>query len=218
MRIFLFIPLLLLWITPIHAAVNLAVSKQSGPAVLEQASQLARQLGSGLGTSVDVVELADAGEVESWLNRYATAELALVENAYAAGKPGQFIVIGPVGRELTLIGRQGIAGNLPQRLATVLTGGSARQAESIVKPAATSERVAKVPLKAPSTAVNPGPSKSAEEDRYFVTYVYREKFGGDPDPERLAYWTAQLQSGVLTKQQFQQQLCRQGAALCPSDK
>ena len=100
MRILLFIPMLLLCMAPVHAAVNLAVSKQSGPAVLEQASQLARQLGNGLGTAVNVVELPDAGEVEAWLNRYATAELALVESGYVSGKPGQFVVIGPVGHDL----------------------------------------------------------------------------------------------------------------------
>ena len=67
-------------------------------------------------------------------------------------------------------------------------------------------------------AVIPSSSKSTEEDRYFVSYVYREKFGREPEPDRLDYWVMQLQSGTLSKQQFQQQICQQGTALCAPEK
>ena len=86
MRSLLSILLLLSVMTSANAAVNLAVSQQSGAVVQERAGQLARQLGSKLGTVINVIVLPDAVQVEAWLNRYATAELALVENAFVAGK------------------------------------------------------------------------------------------------------------------------------------
>ena len=51
-----------------------------------------------------------------------------------------------------------------------------------------------------------------------MIHVYREKFGTDPELERLNYWTQLLGSGVLTKQQFYEQVCHQGAALCNVEK
>lgn len=205
------------------AAINLAVSQQSGKAVQERAGQLADQLSRTLGTPVKVVALADAGEVAAWLNRYATAELALVEAAYAAGRPGQFVVIGPVGRDLVLVGRQGIGGDLPRKAAGAIGGGMERPAASSAPMSApvTAPVAAAAPAltpAAPAAAAVPtdsfSASKSASEDRYFVIQTYREKFGRDPEPERLEYWTEQLQNGALSKRQFSEQVCQQGLALC----
>lgn len=217
-RTLLCVILLLSGVVSAHAAVTLAVSQQSGTAVRERADQLASQIGSGLGTTVNVVVLPDAAQVEAWLNRYATAELALIEASHVAGKPGQFVVIGPVGRDLTLIGRQGISGDLPQRIAGVLTGEGGRPVAINVKTPSVQAKAAEQAQRSPAADVDYSPSKSASEDRYFVTYVYREKFGTEPGPERLEYWTGQLQSGVLTKKQFSEQLCQQGTALCAPDK
>lgn len=218
MRILLSAALLLLIIAPAHAAVKMAVSQSSGAAVTERARQLARQLGSETGTPVEVVELPDAGQVEAWLNRYATAELALVESSFLSGKAGQFVTIGPVGGGLVLIGRQGISGDLPQRAGRIIEGKGERP---VVRAATVQAGVPPKPVEQAAPVVRPataevdfGKSKSESEDRYFVTYVYREKFGRDPEPERLVYWTRQLRSGVLSKQQLFEQICQQGLALC----
>ncbi|MCM2263571.1 MAG: DUF4214 domain-containing protein [Desulfuromonadales bacterium] len=211
-RTFLCIMLLLSGFASAHAAVTMAVSQQSGTTVRERADQLATQLGRGLGTTVNVVVLPDAAEVEAWLNRYATAELALVEAGYAAGKPGQFVVIGPVG-ELTLIGRQGISGDLPQRIAEVLAGGGGRQPAGkapAASPAVGTER----PRETSATVVRYSASKSVEEDRYFVIQVYREKLHREPDPEGLEYWVKQLQSGAMTKRQLFDTICDPGTKGC----
>jgi len=207
MRSLLSMILLLATISTANAAVNLAVSQQSGANVREQADQLARQIGSGLGTTVNVVVLPDAAQVEAWLNRYATAELALVEASYAAGKPGQFVVIGPVGRDLTLIGRQGISGDLPQRIAGVLAGGSGRSTAVGSKVPAIAAKVVEQPRKAPAAVESFSPSKSTDEDRYFVSYVYRERLNRSPDAEHLEFWVQQLQSGAVTKQQLFEMAC-----------
>lgn len=211
--------LILLCTSVAHGAVTLAVSEGSGAPVHDRARQFAGQAGNRLGVPVEVVVLADAAEVEAWLNRYATAELAVVENAFVAGRPGRFVTIGPLGDGLTVIGRQGIAGDLPQRLAGLLDG----SAGPVPSPP---PRVVPPPATPPAAPVRTGAeagtiprlgasaSKSANEDRYYVTYVYREKFGRDPEPERLEYWTRQLRSGVISKQQFFEQLCRDGMALC----
>lgn len=210
--------LLLTTVAYAHATVILAVSRQSGEAVQERAAQLARQLGAELGTAVSVAVLADAAQVEAWLNRYATAELALVESAYLGARPGQFVNIAPVGRELVLIGRQGVGGDLPQRIAAILGGGRERPAATVA--AASPEIVSRPAAPSPSAAVTGAreaqysSSKSADEDRHFVTYVYQEKFARYPEPERLEYWTGQLRSGALSKQQLFEELCQQGLALC----
>ena len=123
MKALLVVVLLLSVFVPAHAAVTLAVSQQSGPAAREQASLLAGKIGSVLKAPVKVVELPDHGQVEAWLNRFATADLALFETSHVAGKPGQFVTIGPAGEGLTLVGRQGIAGDLPRNIAAILGGG-----------------------------------------------------------------------------------------------
>lgn len=218
MKTLLCIMLLLSGLVSAHAAVTLAVSQQSGAAVRERADQLARQIGGGLGTTVNVVVLPDAAQVDAWLNRYATAELALIETSYVAGKPGQFVVIGPVDRDLTLIGRQGVSGDLPQRIAGVLAGTGGKSAAVNVKVPSAQAKAAEQTQRSPAADVGYSSSKSVSEDRYFVIYVYREKFGTEPTQERLEYWTGQLQSGVLSKKQFSEQLCQQGTALCTQDK
>lgn len=220
MRTLLCIAFLLSTFASAHGAITMAVNQQSGNAVQEQAGQLARQLGSELGTPINVVSLPDAVQVEAWLNRYATAELALVESGYVAGKPGQFVVIGTVGQGLTLIGRQGIAGDLPQRIAGVLDRGgvAAPMPESKPAAAATAQPLPVAPRPAARTVSAPAmtftPSKSAEEDRYFVGYVYRQKLGIEPELVRLDYWTQQLQSGVLSKQQLFDMACKPGSEGC----
>lgn len=220
MRTLLCIAFLLSTFVSAHGAITMAVNQQSGKSVQDRAEQLVRQLGSELGTAINVVSLPDAVQVEDWLNRYATAELALVESGYVAGKPGQFVVIGSIGRELTLIGRQGIAGDLPQRIAGVLERGGVAApvpapkpvAAETVQPLPVAPRPAARTLPAPAMAFTP--SKSAEEDRYFVGYVYRQKLGIEPELVRLDYWTQQLQSGVLSKQQLFDMACKPGSEGC----
>jgi hypothetical protein len=215
MRYLLSVALLFSTLASANAAVTLAVSQQSGASVQERASQLAKQLGKELGTAVNVVVLPDAAQVEEWLNRYATAELALVEASYVAGKPGQFVTIGPVDRDLTLIGRQGIGGDLPQRIAGVLGRGGKLPAMTTAKPAIAAPAARTAPQQATTPrAMEFGQSKSASEDRYFVGYVYREKLGIEPELERLDYWTEQLQSGALSKRQLFDMACRPDAKDC----
>ncbi|NJC88707.1 MAG: DUF4214 domain-containing protein [Desulfuromonas sp.] len=206
-RTLLCIVLLLSGVVSTHAAVTMAVSQQSGAAVRERADQLAGQIGGGLGTTVSVVVLPDAAQVEEWLNRYATAELALIEANYVAGKPGQFVVIGPVGHDLTLIGRQGISGDLPQRIAGVLAGTGGHPAAVNVKTLSAQTKAAEQLLRTPTAGMNYSSSKSASEDRYFVSSVYREKLNREPSAERLDYWTRQLQSGAVTKRQLFEMVC-----------
>lgn len=219
MRTVLAALILVMIIGSADAAVNLAVSQQGGANVREAAGRVAGQLSRELGTVISVVELADNAELESWLNRFATAELAVVESAYVAGKPGQFVMIGPVGRDLMLVGRQGISGDLPQRAATVLGTGATQPAiREAAAPARPAPRIAEPQPERTGVVAAPvapaNSSKSSSEDRYFVIHTYREKFGRDPEPDRLDYWTQQLQSGVLSKQQFYEQICRDGMALC----
>lgn len=214
MRYLLCVALLCMSVVTARAAVTMAVSGQAGAPVQERAAQLARQLGGELGTTVKVVTLADDAQVEAWLNRYATADLALVESAAVSRKPGQFVVIGPAGRDLTLIGRQGIGGDLPQKLAGILNKGVDPVRTPAVVPTAAPPAVAaggRVPAPAPAVFTS---AKSAGEDRYFVGYVYREKLGIEPELERLDYWTRQLQDGTLSRQQLYEMACRPGSEGC----
>lgn len=206
------------------AEVNLAVSQQDGATAREAAERIAARIGGGAGEPVEVVVLADNDQIETWLNRYATAELALVKAGYLTSRTGRFLVIGPVDADLVLIGRQGIGGDLPRRAATAVGGGGERPAAVSTAAAAGSgpsaASAAIAPASAPVSAPAPAPvesyssSKSSSEDRYFVIQVYRDKFGRDPEPERLEYWAQQLQSGALSKRQFADQLCHDGMALC----
>lgn len=192
----------------VQAEIILAVSEQAAPAIREQAAQLAGRFGSETGTSVVVRPLADNATVELWLNRLATADLALLEESYVTEHPGRFIVIGTTGKGGVLVGRQGIGGDLPQKAARLVKVGDR------LPPAShglTGVQTA-VPIATrhpPATAGNrPAISKSLNEDRYFVTYVYQDKVGRDPEPERLEYWTNQLRSGALSKQQLLDRACR----------
>lgn len=220
MRALLCSVFLLFTLVPAHGAITMAVNQQSGKSVQDRAEQLARLLGSELGTVVNVVSLPDAVQVEAWLNRYATAELALVESGYVSGKPGQFVVIGSAGQGLTLIGRQGISGDLPQKIAGILDRGGVAApvpppksaAVATVQPPPVEPRPAARTVLAPAMAFTP--SKSAEEDRYFVGYVYRKKLGIEPELVRLDYWTQQLQSGALTKQQLFEMACHPETVGC----
>lgn len=189
---------------PVQAAVTLAVSQQSGPAVQGRAGQLAGRLGSKLGTTVTVRALADSAQVEEWLNRLATADLALLESAYVASRPGRFIVLGDAGHGTTLVGRQGIGGDLPQTAARLL--GDVARLPAPPPPGERRAAAAQVPPTAGKVSFSP--SKSVNEDRYFVTYVYQEKLGRNPDPERLEFWTGQLQSGALGKRELFDKACR----------
>lgn len=220
MRALLCIVFLLFAMVPAHGAITMAVNQQSGKSVQDRAEQLSRQLGRELGMAINVVSLPDAVQVEAWLNRYATAELALVEAGYVAGKPGQFVVIGSAGQGLMLIGRQGIGGDLPQKIADVLDGGGEGAPVSAPKPAVAgpARPVPDEPRSAARSAAPPtmafSPSKSAAEDRYFVGYVYRQKLGIEPELVRLDYWTQQLQSGALSKQQLFDMACKPGSIGC----
>lgn len=209
-RLLVVIPMLLLSLAPVHAAITLAVSQQSGATVQERAGQLAGQIGRELGTRVEVVALADASQVDLWLNRYATAEMALVETSHTAGKPGQFVIIGPVGRDLVLIGRQGISGDLPLRISGLLGGEGGRSvsptAGDVPRPPAAQRTPARA-AQAPVAATDSGVVKSIEEDRFFVRYIYRERLNRDPDADHLEFWTEQLQSGAVTKQQLYEMTC-----------
>jgi hypothetical protein len=125
------------------------------------------------------------------------------------------VVIGAVGRDLTLIGRQGIGGDLPQRIAAVLEGRGGRPVSAVTTPLpANSVQNAEQTGRTLAAPKDVSPSKSINEDRYFVIYVYREKFASEPSPERLEYWTQVLRNGVLTKQQLYEQICHQGTTLC----
>jgi hypothetical protein len=68
-------------------------------------------------------------------------------------------------------------------------------------------KVVAPPQQPPPAARKPSSSKSVSEDQYFVIYVYRERLNRQPDPEHLAYWTQQLQSGAVTKQQLFEVAC-----------
>lgn len=209
------------------AVVNLAVSQQDGATAREAAERIAARIGGGAGEPVKVVVLADNDQIETWLNRYATAELAVVKTGYLSSRTGRFLVIGPVAADLVLIGRQGIGGDLPQRAGTAIGGGGERPATvstaaaAVVAPpsaAPAASAPAPVSAPAPTSAESYSSSKSSSEDRYFVIQVYREKFARDPESERLEYWTLQLQSGALSKRQFAEQLCQDGLALCEKAK
>jgi hypothetical protein len=207
MRSLLCVIFLLAGFSSSHAAITMAVDQQSPAALKERASQLAKQIGSQLGTGVDVIVLPDNAQLEAWLNRYATAELAVVEASFLASRPGQFVTIGPVGRDFVLIGRQGIGGELPQRLAAMLGAGGERPVMTGegAKPPAGQIRAATKPATEPEMQY--GPSKSVNEDRYFVSYVYRERLNRTPDAEHLEYWTEQLQKGAVTKPQLFESAC-----------
>lgn len=207
MRSLLCVIFLLAGVAASHAAVVMAVNQQSGAALKERAGQLARQIGNELGVSVDVLVLPDAIQLEAWLNRYATAELAVVESSFLASRPGQFVTVGPVGRDLVLIGRQGIGGELPQRLSAMLGGRGERPIIPVksAKSAAGQPPAAAMPVAEPERQY--GSSKSVNEDRYFVSYVYRERLNRSPDAEHLEYWTEQLQTGAVTKSQLFETTC-----------
>lgn len=116
--------LCLLFSSPVEARFTLGVVTHGASATLSaaQAEALAAQLGAQLQAEVAVKELADAATLLSWLDRFAMLDLALLSAQDVAANPGRFLLVGPLGAqgELSLVCRQGIAGDLPQRLAGVV--------------------------------------------------------------------------------------------------
>ena len=126
---FLFIILLLLCLLvsrPAEARLTLGVVTGPDEAAGEVTSVLARSLASLLAEKLQeevvVKELTDSATLISWLDRFAMLDLALLSAKDVQANPGKFLQIGPFDEQgkLNLVSRQGVAGDLPQRLAAIV--------------------------------------------------------------------------------------------------
>ncbi len=107
---------------PVEARLTLGVVIGPDEAVGEvtsvQAVSLASLLAERLHEEVVVKELADSATLVNWLDRFAMVDLALLSTKEVKANPGRFLQIEPFDKrgKFTLVARQGVAGDLPQRI------------------------------------------------------------------------------------------------------
>jgi len=124
-RLFIF---LLLWLAmPLAEAqarliLGAAPEVTPGLASVEQAERLVAALGKALGEEVELRVFHSREELDQWLLKFTMLDLALYDAAFLAKRPGTYLVIGATDGtgKLFITSRQGIAGDLPQRIAKAL--------------------------------------------------------------------------------------------------
>jgi hypothetical protein len=94
-----------------------------GVASAEQVASLAYLVAEKLGEEVVVKELNDSASLLNWLDRFATLDLALISGQDVKNNRGRFLMIGQLDQAgtLNLVARQGIAGDLPARVAEIVS-------------------------------------------------------------------------------------------------
>ncbi len=111
---------------PVEARLTLGVVTGSGEAAgqvtSEQAGSLARLLAEKLQEEVAVKEFSDSATLIDWLDRFAMIELALLSTKEVKNNPGRFLQNGPFDEQdkLRLVSRQGVGGDLPQRITAIV--------------------------------------------------------------------------------------------------
>lgn len=157
---------LLLWLaTPVdegQARLTLGAAPEATPglASVEQAERLAAAFAKALGEDVELRVFNTREDVDQWLLKFTMLDLGLYDAAFLAERPGKYLVIGSVdgAGKLFVTSRQGVGGDLPQRIAKalqqtpVLAKGSV-PAKTGKKPA--SAKMAKAGNAAPAAPVQP---------------------------------------------------------------
>lgn len=94
----------------------------SGLAAERQARDLAAGLAEALGDDVSVRLFDDQQQLGQWLNQFAMIDLAVMDRDFLERHAGEFLVLGPAdgSSRLLVVARQGVPGDLPQRVARVL--------------------------------------------------------------------------------------------------
>ncbi|MCK4509077.1 MAG: hypothetical protein KAU27_11070, partial [Desulfuromonadales bacterium] len=111
---------------PVEARLTLGVvawpDEAAGEITSAQANSLATLLAEKLHEDVAVKELADSATLINWLDRFAMLDLALLSTKEVKANPGRFLLVGPFGAQdkFNLVARQGVDGDLPQRIATIV--------------------------------------------------------------------------------------------------
>jgi len=103
-----------------------------------QARRLASDLAEALDDDVSVRLFDDQLQLGQWLNQFAMVDLGVMDAAFLAAHPGEFLVLGSVEQEgqLFVVARQGATGDFPRRVAAALRRGGGIPAPSPVKPPA----------------------------------------------------------------------------------
>ena len=168
MRPRLLFMLLLLWLaTPlasVHARLTLGAAPEATPELpsVEHAERLAAALGKALGEEIELRVFNSREELDQWLLKFTMLDLAIYDAAFLAERPGKYLVIGAAddAGKLFLTSRQGVAGDLPQRVAKAL-----QQPLALAKgttPAKTGKKVPQEkPVKAKSVAQTASPQPPA---------------------------------------------------------
>lgn len=123
--------ILLLWASVPSVAEAARLTFGAAPGVTRgldsesQARRLAADLAKTLGDEVEVRLFADQQQLGQWLNQFAMIDLGLMDSAFLAEHPGEFLVLGPSDRDgrLFVVARQGATGDLPQKIVTALRRG-----------------------------------------------------------------------------------------------
>ncbi|MDT8444891.1 MAG: hypothetical protein RQ722_11390 [Desulfuromonadales bacterium] len=94
----------------------------AGQVTSEQAGSLANLLAEKLQEKVAVKEFSDSATLINWLDRFAMLDLALLSAKVVKDNPGKFLQIGPFDEQgkLSMVCRQGVGGDLPQRITAIV--------------------------------------------------------------------------------------------------
>lgn len=87
-----------------------------------QARRLASDLAEALDDDVSVRLFDDQVQLGQWLNQFAMIDLGVMDAAFLAAHPGEYLVLGSADQEgqLFFVARQGATGDLPRRVAASL--------------------------------------------------------------------------------------------------
>jgi ABC-type phosphate/phosphonate transport system substrate-binding protein len=135
--------LLLCLVLPRHADARLTLGAVADAtyagAATEQVETFAAQVAEKLGEEVMVKWLADSDALLNWLDRFAALDLALISSDVLEKNRGRFLVVGPLAQDssVNLVVRQGVPGDVPKRLADLVSGSGLSRWRT-VKPAAPS--------------------------------------------------------------------------------
>ena len=114
---------------PVEARLTLGVVTGSDEATTqltsEQADSSASLLAEKLQLEVVVKVFSDSATLFDWLDRFAMIELALLSAKDVKNNPGRFLQIGPIDEQgkFRLVCRQGVGGDLPQRITAIVREG-----------------------------------------------------------------------------------------------
>lgn len=104
-----------------------------------QARRLASDLAEALDDDVSVRLFDDQLQLGQWLNQFAMIDLGVMDAAFLAAHPGEFLVLGSADQaeQLFFVARQGTTGDLPRRVAATLRRAGMRPSSPATPPVAT---------------------------------------------------------------------------------